>query len=349
MNSTDSENSSEIVLDHWIPEENLEDLDPNFVRMSCGFLRCRPEKWFPNLAAQWLPLAHALGVEIRVIDIQPLVAIPSRRLSFASFKATIDGESAAIVIDDQAQSAIREAFTPGVVPQAGQVVLDYLARRLFGSLGLSWSGPESSTILYDNTIEFSAIENSGVVEVSLLLNGQACGFFIVLGPKAVNRLDGLWRRQLRSTRSANGERTEVNLEIAQLAVLPNDLSNYTRTGTMVDLEVTASENCYVLMNNRPWLTGKLRRSAEQFVVEVVGPSPAIPTLPPSTVKLGIRLGSFNVDGAMIAEFSQVGSCIQSPLEIGNRVHLVSGGGQSSEILAEALLCVYQGRFAITVL
>ena len=53
---------AEIALGGWDPQRALRKIDPAEVRYSRGFLRCRPEKWFPGCATPVLPRAHSLGV-----------------------------------------------------------------------------------------------------------------------------------------------------------------------------------------------------------------------------------------------------------------------------------------------
>ena len=60
----------------WVPQQTLRMYDSDQVRFSGGFLRSRPERWFPGFSAHWLPLAHALGIEAQLVEIKPLLIVP---------------------------------------------------------------------------------------------------------------------------------------------------------------------------------------------------------------------------------------------------------------------------------
>ncbi len=134
------------TLTPWEPQRYLRRVSAQQVKFARGFLRCRPERWFPGFAAQWLPLAHSLGIELRIVEVQPFMGVP-RGLDHG-YCATVDGEAMAILLDIASAKVLRDAFVPGAPDSSHPVMIEYLARRLLSSLALSWSGPQASAVRF---------------------------------------------------------------------------------------------------------------------------------------------------------------------------------------------------------
>ncbi len=333
--------SSTPGLQRWDPNRYLRKLDPDLVRLSHGFLRTRPEKWFPGFAAQWLPLAHALGVELKIVEVQPLLSTP--RNCDRGFGGTIDEEPLAIVWDQSSEQVISECIAPGSSGVAAEAILEYLSRRFLSSLALAWSGPESSVVKFDTSIDLKSIKESGAIKLGILLNNRPAHIWLSLGPQVVERLDGLWRRQIRST-SKQQIGGNVAIEIAQLAVAPSMLVDYIRPGTTIDLEVTVSDMVTLRLGNKSWLPGRLCDVDGRLGVEIISGTVPTLTLPEGSTRLSVDFGSFELDAGGMAELSQVGAVLATNVDIGASVSMVV----NSDRVATAYLCTYEGRFAVTV-
>ena len=120
------ENPGGLVV--WDARRYLRSVGSLEVRLSRGFLRCRPEKWFPGLAGHWLPLIHSLGIELKIQEIKPVLTLPAG-LSFG-YCGSVDDEPFGVFGDHEGVRAILAAVGGAVVPQAGEVLAEYLARRL---------------------------------------------------------------------------------------------------------------------------------------------------------------------------------------------------------------------------
>lgn len=331
-----------ISLVPWEPRRYVRKLDPVEVRLSRGFVRSRPEKWFPGLATQWLPLGHSLGVEIKITEVKPVIT-PPRGLEYG-FAGRVDDEPVAILIDADSARVILEAVSPGSTESASGVVMEYMARRLLSSLGLSWSGPESSVVQFDSELDPQSVSTAGAIKLAVLVNSNACVVWIALGRRMVERLDGLWRRQVQSTTKSSGAPSDVHIEIAQLAVPPAMLVDYMRAGTVIDLEVFVSDMVVLRLGNKPWLPARLADVNGRLGFEIVpGPVASAP-LPDGTTRLSIEFGKVLFEPATIAEMSQIGSTWESDITLSDQVHMVING----ERVAAATLCLYEGRFAISV-
>ncbi len=332
------------ALLRWEPARYVRKLDPFHAKLSRGFLRCKPQKWFPGLAAQWLPLFHSLNVEAKVLSVTPDVVVPVG-LDFL-YEGAIDEEPVLVGLSALSARTMVELTAPDLQPAAEQVVLEYLVRRLLSSLALAWTGPESTAVRFHHRVEPQEVRGAGAVEISMTLNNRPVGISLILGKGLLGRLDWLWRRQVQTSMKAGSSPAliPVQVELAQLAVPPSMLGDYTRPGTVVDLEIPLTDVVSLRQGGKPWLPARLCQVDQLLGFEVIpGPVPN-PIIPDGTTRLTIQFGSIELDAATIAELSQVGSIFPTELPISDQVELFIHG----EIVARAKLCSYEGRFAISV-
>lgn len=339
----------------WEPVRMLRRVDALEAGLSRGFLRCHPEKWFPGFAGHWVTLTHALGCEAQIVEVKPCMTRPP--LDEASFVGMVDGEPLLLVMDQEAARALSGELVPGARGRAPQIVLEYMMRRLLGSLALSWSGPESSHVTFrgpyragEESAAASAVCAS--VKITFVLNTVPSTAWIGIGRNLAERLDRLWRRQVHS--SARPPQVEglkgafdgrVRLEIAQLGVPPQMLSEYLSKGTVIDLEVRVSDNVVVRYGTKPWLPARLVCVDTCFGCEVVAGALTTPSVAEGTTRLSVELGSLTLDAAHLAELGQPGAILVTEIPVSERVALVINNDQ----VGEARLCMYEGRFAIEVL
>lgn len=343
----ESENQTEAAtLSPWEPGRLLRTALPGEVKLSRGFLRCRPERWFPGFAAQWLPLAHALGVELKVIETKPIL-LSEVENSFA-FVGTVDGEPLGLSTDAASARVLVDAVVPtlgrGSDSAAGAIVLEYLARRLLTSLSVAWTGPQSSLVRFEPEMGIADVVPAGAVRINLAVNGAPVQLVLSLGNFLVDRLDTLWRRQIQSTARAVDAATTVALEIAQLAVPPSLLGDYLRSGTLIDLETRPSDTVILRAGVRAWQVGRACLSNGNYAVEILPQMAASPSLPEGTTRLSISLGATRLDGGVVAELGQPGAMYETAIPATDRVELLING----ESVGEGRLGLYQGRFAVMV-
>lgn len=360
----------DIPLGVWDPERYLAAVSMLEARLSRGFMRCRAERWVPGFAAQWLPLVHTLGIDIRFIEAipvvptaapeeldqfdQPTLVDPLDRVVFPSdlpycYVASVDEEAISIQFSQENANLIADSVVPTLSAfesrlAAKRSVLEYLARRLVASLALAWSGPQISVVRYEPELGAADVAASGVFKLNLSINGQPCSIWITVGAVLANKLDGLWRRQLLSTNRGLEKPTDIGVEIAQLAVPPAMLAEYTRSGTIVDLEVAISDRGVLRQGGKPWLPVRFVNIQGQFGFQTIpGPVPTA-ALPEGTTRLSLQLGTVVFDGPTLYEMTQTGAIFESEIELGDQVQLVING----EKVGDATLCTYEGRFAISV-
>ncbi len=326
----------------WEPHRVLRRIEPAEAALSRGFLRSHPEKWFPGFAAHWLPVMHALGCEARIAEVKPSMHRPVAGESV--FIGSVDGEPVILSVDAEAARNITEEVVPGARGKAADTVLEYLLRRLLASLALSWSGPESSKVTFAGAAEPSVVQVAVSVKISFVINTVSSTVRIGLGMRMAEQLDRLWRRQVHSSARVPLAQSTMRFEIAQLGVPPQMLSDYLTKGTVIDLEVRASDSLIVRYGTKPWMPARMVEVDGKFGCEIVSGGLSAPSVPEGTTRLSVEIANVELDGAHIAELGQPGAILVTDTPIGEKVNLVINGDK----VGEARLCVYEGRFAIEV-
>ena len=347
MNEQGASQSGEAGESHdvqlWDPERACRRVSPAEAQWSRGFLRCRPEKWFPGFAAQWMPIVHAIGCEATIADIKTLLTQPP--YDEHTFVGEIGGEELILSVDDESARILLAEVVPGIDDKAGAVVAEYLLRRMFFSLVSAWSGAELTSVSFRGKAKESSTKVVASVRLACTINTGSVVVWVGLGQKMVENLDGLWRRQVQSSSRVATGVSSVRLEVAQLGVPPQMLSDYLIKGTVIDLEVRASDTITLRVGNKAWMPGRMVNVGGNFGCEMVPGAVVAPSVAEGTTRLSVELASINLEAAQLAELGQPGAILVSSAPLGARVTLVI----NQEKVGEARLCVYEGRFAIEVL
>lgn len=326
----------------WEPQRVLRRVSSSDAELSCGFLRCRPEKWFPAFSTHWLPTIHALGIEAKISEIKPVLAKPP--VGDLAFVGTVSGEDMVVAMDAAASDSLSDEIVPGAGHKAGGVVLEYFFRRFISSLALSWSGPESATVTFKRDADASEVPVVGCIRIAFTVNTVPFTLWVGLGPKMVATFDGLWRRQVQLLSKMSPGSSPLRLEIAQLGVPPQMLAEYLTKGTVIDLEVKASESLTLKVGNKPWMPARLLDVGGCFGCEMTPGAMTVPQIAEGATQLSVEIGAFAIEGSQLAELSQAGAILMTQIPVSGIVNLVI----NQEKVAEARLCIYEGRFAIEV-
>ena len=338
-----SQSSESHEVQVWDPDRLCRKVSAADAALSKGFLRCRPEKWFPGLSAQWLPIAHALGCEIALSDIKPMLTQPPR--SGVAFAGRVADEPLLIALDHESSATILAEAVPGAEGLGEGVVLEYLMRRVFYSLVTAWTGPQTSAAVFVGAVGAESVETVASVRVTCSLNTSSVVVWFGLGQRMVQTLDGLWRRQVQSTARSGSAPSNVRLEVAQLGVPPQMLSDYLKPGTVIDLEVKASDMLTVRVGGKVWMPARMVNVDGLFGAEIVPGAVSAPSTPEGTTRLSVELGGAQLDPAGLAELGQAGAILATKNAVGEEVIL----SINQEAVGKARLCLYEGRFAIEVI
>lgn len=322
----------------------LRSMDPLEARYANGFLRCHPEKWFPGIGARWSPVLSAVGADLRVGEIKPTLVLPDSQA--LCFKAIFGGETGIVAIDPNSARLIAQEIAPGITkPKEMSVVLEYIVQRFLAIVGMCQAGTDVAAVEIDGRCGSSDARLVGSIKMSFSLNSSPVSVLIGVGEKVADMMDGLWRRQLHSSARTSHQQGTLRVEVAQLGVPPQMLTEYLSKGTVIDLEVPVSDAVTLRLGHKAFMPARLVEVEGRLGCQVVQGSLTNLAVPDGTSRLSIELASVTADPARLTELGQVGSVLVLDMAPGQQVSIVI----NQEKVAGAKLCVYQGRFAVEVI
>ena len=332
----------------WEPQKSLKALSQNEVRLSRGFLCADPAKWFESLPDHWVPLLHSLGVDVKITAIRKTLDFP-QELAFLNV-IELDGEHAILGFDEDTHDAIARAIVPGLVEGAGEVVVEYLQRRLLSTLARSWAGEDALSCNFLASEVVEEVEVVGSVGVRLEFGGRPGTIWVGVGPKVLDKLDSFWRSRVRKAAGEGNQRPSDNIavmsvEIAHLTVPPAMLIDYIRTGTIIDLEIPVAPKVSISLDGEPWGEGELKQFNGMFAVETRTVNAKRPVSQDSTPRVRVEIARTDIEEGTLAEYAQPGAVLVLGRAVAANAVLVISGEQ----VASALIGSIDGRFALSVL
>lgn len=329
-------------LKEWKWKDKLLSIDPDQTQLPKGFLKSKPSSWFPHLASEWLPLAHSLAVDLRVIDATTASKLPDDL--DLGYGLSVNQEPCAIFFDNELIRLALEIVVPGSIAEARDIVLEYFGRRFVSSVKSTWIGRTDQTILFDKRIDPFTIDIKGAISLTISINGVTCKVWIGLGAQLVQEIDTTWRRQISGTTKNSEGLQDVYFEIAQLAVPPSELITYTQSGTKIDLEVPVSDTVTIRTIEKPIFVGKLKQSKGNLVVETSSLTPTQAILPEGMTRLSIILTKLSVESSVIQDNQFIGAIWETGAMLSGTVSMML----NNEIVGQGVLYEYEGRFALSV-
>ena len=340
--SNENEKHKKVELNSWNPKKILQSYTQNEVKYSRGFLRCSPEKWFPGVSMQWLPLAHSLGVDILSVSAKPFIGkAPDCKYSYVF---SLEQDYITVAFENESVQTILEYVLPRATKSAKDVILEYLAIRLVTSLALSWSGAEAASLKYEHDLNANSDTSIGGINLRFSLNGAPVEIWIKLSKPIVERMDGLWCRQLHSTSTFSVNPSIIRIEIANLTVPPSMLSNYLKLGICYDLEVPVSDSVNLVLDDRHILPATLGIVDGKFSAEVVSKNTILQKIPAGTTKLSFELGETSFDFGTLSEICQAGASFNTNIPVSNDIKIVVNGEQ----VGKGKLYSHQGSLVVKV-
>lgn len=340
MNQPSAQNE-EPQLVVWDYENRLQKVDGLRIRLSKGFLKCKPDRWFPSFSSEWMPLLHSLGLEAKIASVTTTLEL-STGLD-VGYGGTVEGEGFGIFFDRDAVRGIIDSIVPGSFPEVRDLVLEYMARRVVATLASTWSGGSAWEIYFDNRVDPFSLKFLGAIKIELTLNTVPMVVWIGLGERAIDKLDGLWRRQVHSS-TKNEPHMDLHVEVSQLAVPPTDLVAYTRSGTVIDLEVPITDTVTIRSQGRSLFVARIVNLDGRLGLETLPLPPTNQILPEGMTRVAVEFGKIVLDPQIVGEYSQPGTVWDTGLGLSENVLMVISG----ETMARAVLCEYQDRFALSV-
>lgn len=324
----------------WNPQHSLKQVSADEIDFSRGFLRSRPERWFPGFSAYWLPLAHSLGQEMQFVEVKPTLVLPAA-LEYG-FGGKIDGEPFALYLSQESSQIITSAVSPGAGKEAERIILDYLSRRFVATASISWSSSEQSSVEFDSRIDPTMIPAVGAIKLTFIINNSHCSIWIVLGRSMVERLDGLWRREVHSQVRSEVETGQIDLEIAKIRVAPQRIAEVLTSGALVDLELSNLDYVSVLLDGRQWINSRLLYTDNYFGIETISHVLEGEDQNDFDSIISVCFAGETIDAQTVSELSQVNAAIRTAIPANNSVYLALNG----EVVAEGMLCSHNGRWFV---
>ena len=331
----------------WQPFNHLRVVSSDMAHFSAGFLSSHPQKWFPSIAAQWLPLALSLGLEVQVQEVRPSLEVPENLGT--TFVGEFLGELVGVSFDRETEALIGEHIVgPGSLSRG--ILLEYIARRFFSSLANSWTGPqtESPTVFLgvsnEPTPHFMKSQLGGV-RVQFTLMGRSASVWISLGRSCISQIDGLWKRQVRSATKTFREGGSIELEISRIGIPAGEVSEYLQPGAVIELETAIDDQVIVRSAGKPWALARVCIVGEHFGFELVSRSVPEESEYEDIEIVSVRFPQVVLDISNLAEVSQMGAIIPTIIPVGSGVELAI----DNNLVGKAILNEYNGSFAITVI
>ena len=339
--------NEETRLEEWNPQKQLEGISREEAAWSNGFLRSHPEKWCLGLGEQWLSLYALFGVDIRIGDVKPLIGKPGE--DSICFKSTIGEEDVCLSFTAPTiECLVKELHPRASSKAAGAIFVDYVAQRFLVGVAQSQTVLDGASCRFFGRYLPSDCPLRAGVRVTFTLNTVSCAVTLYLSDKIIEKIDGLWRRQIHSASKAgltHNSKDLVHIELAQLGVQPHVLPDYLKKGAIIDLEKQVSDIVTLRLGHKPLVSAKLLWSQGGFACKIVPGVPRVQPLPDGTTRLSIECGSMGVDAPMLSELQQAGAVLSMEQPLSNHVNLCI----NQEKVGEARLCVFEGRFAVEVL
>lgn len=321
---------------------------PEVLRFSRGFLVADIGLFWSGLLEHWLPLFHSLGAEVKLKGLNSSLEFPEdlERVTLIE----VDGEAAVLGLDASSEAIFGNMVLPGG-DVSNSVVIEYLERRLLTSLSKTWAGDEAIRFLYRGNSVDESVDIVGSIKAELELNGQSLSIFLGLGNQAVEKFDRIWRKVLlpriekRFSTVLQDEMHNLSVDIANLSVPAQALIDYTRAGTVIDLETKVSDRVSLAVDNRLCGSGILLRSEDSFVVRVDSLNTNDSMRTEASTTVSVRLIDLMIDEAGLLESLQEKAFIATAVPVDARVSICIG----AEEIASAELAQVGENFAVKIL
>lgn len=336
-------------LSVWDPSVMLNHVPLGEARYSKGFLAADPLIWVPDLLDHWRPLFHSLGLMVEFHDVERGFNLPNDLVYCAQID--IDDENALIGLNESSGSCLAEALVPGVTLPLRRVLLDYLMRRISATIQRSWSLSDSVHISYMAGREVNPEEFSAAIQLYFSVDGKECSVCFGVGSQILGSLDAYARKALLKSKIGDAESVvsdrihTVSFYIAELSVPPAMLIDYMRSGTLIDLQVPASDKVFLAVDGEVWGAGELCLCNNSFAVRMDRLLSATDEPPEGTTTVRVEIAEVELDEESLIEHGQKGAILTSGFAANGHASLIIGG----EEVAEALIGVLGSNFALSVL
>ena len=295
----------------------LEYIDSSKINFSSGFLASKPARWIPNFSAHWVPLFQSLNIKVKVISVTPSIDLPKIDQFWVG---TFEDEALCINASKEASDVFAKLFLDSQDPMSLDLVQEYLVRRFLTSLTNSWSGPSMPPLYYYSEGTKNHLNIQAGIKIVLSINDEMNEFWLLIGPKLLKTLDGLWQRQTSSFNPKQFDYDMLAIEIDRLNVPISDLNKYFEKGSKIAIGFSGNDPVSITSKGEVISLAKLLRSNDSFVVQTISPA-NIPEYKPNMVVISFILGEFSLPTDKLPALSAVGSYLPTNINLTSKIIL----------------------------
>ncbi|MCI5066150.1 hypothetical protein MRY87_10535 [bacterium] len=316
-------------LSPWKWEEVIPFLSQSEVTFSQGFLRCRPEQWFPGFSAHWQPIFHSLNLDIEVGEVRPVLQLPVGESSL--FLGSLHGEELGLLVNARLFEFVSRTYIPEAPLLAKHLLVEYFARRFLSTLVRSWSGQMEADFRFESERVLSGQQFPGGVTVSFRANGEPFSLEIGLGEKILHRLQELWIAQ--AVQGAGPTTTDKTLPLRLVLggtyLSPSEIGQQLVVGNTLPLSFGGVRDASLLLHDEPWMKGELcavgSGESPQWGVRVVGEGDERPLSPSGMTPVLYELGESDIGRTEMMLLSQPGANHGFSSQVDEPVRIVISG------------------------
>ncbi len=269
-----SKSDSKITLVNYTPKkwnakETLPQVDDLKIRYNSGFLKTNFTDFFSPFYTEWKKLLEFFHIHCELISITPVLKYPKENLTAASI--SINKQPCYMAFDQEIEQAILGAFIKNQLHQNVSSITEYVQKKLLYSLKNSFKGNVLFKLGYDSPISIDDIKDVfGVVELCFKINNKNASIWFMLNQEMTDRIDTFYKNK--SGRERDDETDGLNIELtiilASLTVQTSCLSDYTKTGAVIELGQPQDTKVAIEKYNQIIATGELYNFNDHFAIKI---------------------------------------------------------------------------------
>lgn len=242
-------NSAEVSWQAWDWITALPRMSNNVYLCSKGFVNADLSVTFPGFADPWISFAQALGGSLRLEKISKHDYFPEDLNRVVSFEYA--EEKGVIGYDAITQEAIATLLSPQITEDALDVALEYLELRLLSLLSKTFQIKGEDKFYFSDNEHTEEIEIISAVHLELSLANKKISIWFGLGKNLIEKISSFWLENYLPQFGVEIKKDDVlSLVLDQLAITPADLIDYTRVGSLIDLDRPFSNQAILKLNQK---------------------------------------------------------------------------------------------------
>ena len=342
--ASDEQEVGDSSFREWNAAEDLLAVRPEIVRFSKGFLRSKPEVWFPGFAAYWLPLFHTFDIHHEGVETTPLLDLSSAK--GITFYGSLDGEMLSLVIPESLFDFIARVELPAAPQTAKHLFIEYFARRFLTSVAASWSAQEGAVFQFHSNLGSPPVHSSAGVRLHFRLNGEMLSLFLGVSQGLLEKIDQLWITQMLQGVVNIGDSCRTRLVFGSTMLVPSEVGEVLSSGQTVPINSGGSEKILLLLDDRPLLEGRLLRQEGGIVFETIREVKEAVAIEEGMTSVGFELGEVEISRRDIHLLAQPGALHLFP-QIGDqpKIHVYV----ADKKVGEGTLLAYESQLFVKLL